>query len=94
MPRHPRAAEHLNREKLDNTLRSEGIRLFTGVHVSGHLSQQDHRYFLELVKPDKVFPTHSDFKKAMDLLPVMKTLGYKHDDLVLLSEGDSHEMKA
>lgn len=84
----------LNREKLDNTLRSEGVRLFTGIHVSGHLAQQDHRYFLELVAPEKVFPTHSDFKKAMDLLPVMKQLGYSHEDLILLSEGDSHEFKA
>jgi ribonuclease J len=83
----------LNREKLDNTLRSEGVRLFTGVHVSGHLSQQDHRYFIELVKPEKVIPTHSDFKKAMDLMPVLKQLGYAHEDLVLLGEGDSTEIK-
>ena len=79
----------LNREKLDNTLRSEGVKLFTGIHVSGHLSQADHRFFLELVEPEKVIPTHSDFKKAMDLLPVMKKLGYDHEDLILLGEGDS-----
>ena len=82
----------LNREKLDNTLRSEGVRLFTGVHVSGHLSQTDHRFFFELVKPEKIIPTHSDFKKAMDLMPVIKKLGYAHEDLILLSEGDTQDI--
>lgn len=82
----------LNREKLDNTLRSEGVRLFTGVHVSGHLSQQDHRYFLELVRPEKIFPTHSDFTKALELGKVAQQIGYDRDDVILLKEGDEHAL--
>ena len=79
-----------NRAKLEHALEDRNVRIFKDVHVSGHLSQEDHRFLFELVRPDIVIPTHSDFEQARAIMPMMRRLGYRDEQFVLLSEGEHY----
>lgn len=60
----------IRREILEEKLKKRKLRLFTHVHASGHASREDHRYFLELLKPQNVIPTHGN----PDMLEAQKEL--------------------
>jgi len=80
-----------NREKLEHELRSKNVRLFKDVHVSGHLAAEDHRYFLELIKPEHILPTHSSIDKAQHMVGIAKKIGYQNGSVNILKEGDTAE---
>ena len=79
-----------NRERLESILKSHNVRLFKDVHVSGHLSQEDHRFFIELTQPKIILPTHSDIKNAKKLIPIVEKLGYDvKKQYKILKEGEN-----
>ncbi len=82
-----------NREKLEETLKENNVRLFKDVHVSGHLSQEDHRYFIELTRPKIILPTHSDIKTAKKLIPIIEKLGYTKKQYKILKEGEQTDIE-
>jgi ribonuclease J len=78
-----------NREALEKSLREGNVRIFRDVHVSGHLSSEDHRYLFELTQPEIIVPTHSDHATAEIIWPVVEKMGYKREQFKLISEGES-----
>ncbi len=82
-----------NREKLEETLKENKVRLFKDVHVSGHLSQEDHRYFIELTQPKIILPTHSEIKTAKKLIPIIEKLGYNKKQYKILKEGENVDIE-
>jgi len=53
------------REILEDALKSKGVRIFKGAHVSGHGRKEDIRYLIKLLKPRHIIPNHAE-KPAMD----------------------------
>ncbi len=82
----PVETNEMNREKLERDLRAKGVRIFNHIHVSGHASREDHRDFIELVKPKHIIPSHAGYEKAHHLADLAEEMGYKKDKTVHLME--------
>ncbi|MBU0469952.1 MAG: MBL fold metallo-hydrolase [Nanoarchaeota archaeon] len=67
-----------NREKLEKTLRKDGVRIFKDVHVSGHGAREDHRDLIEMVTPDHIMPIHAEPEKGKMMAELAASLGYKN----------------
>ena len=65
------------RAKLDEKLRARGIRLFKGIHVSGHGGREDMRELIQLLKPKNVIPSHSDKKVIEAFVNLAESMGYE-----------------
>ncbi len=65
-----------NREKLESTLKARNVRIFSGVHVSGHGAREDHRDLLELVRPRNIIPIHAEPAKGRMLAELAAQLGF------------------
>ncbi|MBS3126252.1 RNase J family beta-CASP ribonuclease [Candidatus Woesearchaeota archaeon] len=78
-----------NRARLEEELHRYKVRIFKGIHVSGHAAREDLRDLLNLVKPQHIIPAHGDksMHKAFAELAVEK--GYVVGKTVhLMSNGD------
>jgi len=77
-----------NREKLDADLKKKHVRLFTGVHVSGHAFREDLRDLISLIRPEIVIPTHGDRRNLEALKELAIEIGYKHDKIRILRNNE------
>lgn len=77
-----------NREHLMKKLKSQKLRVFDGVHVSGHASKEDIRLLLQTIKPKKVIPNHGIPKMTEAFIDIAREEGYKSQDILNLREGD------
>jgi ribonuclease J len=77
----------INREKLDKALKDKKIRLFTGVHVSGHAYREDNRDLIHLLKPENIIPTHAHVKNLEAMKELCMEMGYKSDKVHILHNG-------
>jgi ribonuclease J len=66
-----------NKEKMDKRLKSEKVRIFDGVHVSGHGGREDARDLIEMLSPEHVIPSHGELEKTVPMAELAKELGYK-----------------
>ncbi len=78
----------VNREKLEKELSKYKVRIFRGVHVSGHAGREDLRDLVELVKPEFVMPAHGNEKKSLAMKDLCIQLGLKSDKIRILKDGD------
>jgi len=76
-----------NREALEADLRKRRVRIFTDIHVSGHGAREDHREFVELLRPQHVFPAHGTPKLSQGFVDLALELGYKENKIHLLAPG-------
>ncbi len=67
-----------NREKLEKTLRRDGVRIFRDVHVSGHAAREDHRDLLEMIRPQHIIPIHAEPEKGKMIAELALQLGMKN----------------
>jgi ribonuclease J len=74
----PVEINRLNREKLEKSLRKEGVRIFRDVHVSGHGAREDHRDLIELIRPKHIMPIHAEPEKGQMMAELAESLGYKN----------------
>ncbi|MFH1503500.1 MAG: MBL fold metallo-hydrolase RNA specificity domain-containing protein [Candidatus Diapherotrites archaeon] len=73
------------REKMDNKLRKQGVRLQTDVHVSGHGGREDLRDLIDMLKPQHIIPAHGSLQQETPLIELAGELGYKFQDNAHLS---------
>ena len=66
-----------NRDILERKLRSNGVRIFRDIHVSGHAAREDHRDLIEMLKPKHIIPSHGDPGKAKAMVELAEEMGYK-----------------
>src|SRR3989344_657411 len=66
-----------NREHLEKLLRQRHVRIFTGIHQSGHASREDHRAMINMLKPKNIIPTHGDRTITKGLETLAEEMGYK-----------------
>jgi ribonuclease J len=77
-----------NREKLDNKLRKNGVRLFNNVHVSGHAGREDLRDFINMINPEHIIPSHGGHDKTIHLMNLALEMGWKPRNVHLMNDKD------
>jgi ribonuclease J len=65
-----------NRQALEAKLKQRGVRMFKDIHSSGHLSREDHRDFINVLKPKHVIPCQGDVAKLTPLAELCVEMGY------------------
>ncbi len=83
----PTEENQKNREKLENSLMSKGVRIFRDIHVSGHAAREDHRDLINMVKPKHVIPAHGDPVMRAALAELAYEMGYKEQNVHLVKDG-------
>lgn len=66
-----------DREKLENNLKSKGVRLFLNIHASGHPHAEDNLELMKLVKAEHVIPAHGDHKVVEPGAKIAESIGYE-----------------
>jgi ribonuclease J len=82
-----------NRAVLEEKLQDKGARIFTDIHVSGHSAREDLRDFIEMVRPRNIIPTHGEPGMLAGLADLAYQIGYKHDQVHLLFNGQRMKVK-
>ncbi|MBW2977804.1 RNase J family beta-CASP ribonuclease [Candidatus Woesearchaeota archaeon] len=72
-----------NREKLENSLKNKGVRIFRDVHVSGHAAREDLRDLINMVKPKHIIPAHGEPQMKEALADLASEMGYKPENIHL-----------
>lgn len=82
----PTATNRANRELLEKRLEQYGVRIFRGIHVSGHAAREDSRDLIGFLKPKHIFPSHGDLKMTSGMVNLATDMGYKLNENI-------HQMK-
>lgn len=67
---------------------------FSGVHVSGHASQEELKLMLSLVRPKYFVPVHGEYRMLVHHARLAESLGITSDRIFLLDVGDRLQMDA
>ncbi|TFH02036.1 MAG: ribonuclease J [Candidatus Thorarchaeota archaeon] len=90
----PAPVNAANRAHLEKQLKSHGVRIFKDIHVSGHASREDHRDFINILKPETYIPTHGGMDKLGSAIDLAVEMGYKFgENAILLQDGQTLEVK-
>jgi len=66
----------------------------SGVHVSGHASQEDLRMMLNLVRPQYFVPVHGEYRHQHIHRRLARDAGIPEEDIFILENGDVLEIDA
>jgi ribonuclease J len=58
------------------------------VHVSGHASQEELKFFLNLVQPDWFIPVHGEYRMLSHHAQLARTVGVADDHVLVCEDGD------
>ena len=75
------------REKLENQLKTYGVRIFKRIHVSGHAAREDLRDLINMIKPKHIIPAHANPGKSDALIDLAKEMGYTDKQIHHLKNG-------
>lgn len=73
----PNPTNVANRNLLERRLKSNGARIFTNAHVSGHAGREDHRDFIRMLNPMHIIPSHGDLAMLASYTELAEEEGYK-----------------
>jgi len=65
-----------NRDILEYKLGQLDVRIFKGIHVSGHASREDQRDLINTVMPEHLIPAHGELQMTTALSNLAGTMGY------------------
>ncbi|MFB6145285.1 MAG: RNase J family beta-CASP ribonuclease [Candidatus Nanohaloarchaea archaeon] len=82
----PTPLTQANRYSLEKKLKDKGVRLYQNVHTSGHAMKEDHRDFIQYLKPENIVPSHGDIKKLGAYVELAREEGYTLEEDVFISE--------
>lgn len=81
------------RARLEELLAKQGIHMFTGVHVSGHCSREDMKQFIQMTKPEKIIPIHSEPQITERFIQLCEDMGYKKGkNAIIMKNGETIEV--
>lgn len=84
----PSPVNYATRYVLETKLKSFGVNIFNGLHVSGHAAREDHRYLLKLLKPEHIIPCHGDIVMRSGYAVLAAEEGYEiNKDVHMLMNG-------
>ncbi len=73
----PTSTNRANREALEKKLEAKGVRIFRGIHVSGHAAREDSRDLIGFVRPKHIIPSHGDLKLTAGMVNLATEMGYE-----------------
>ena len=73
----PNPTNAANRHIMERRLRTQGARIFSEAHVSGHAGREDHREFLRMLKPQHIIPAHGDLSMLSAYGELAEEEGYR-----------------
>ncbi|MDP2907545.1 MAG: RNase J family beta-CASP ribonuclease [Nanoarchaeota archaeon] len=65
-----------HREALERKLKSERVRIFSNIHVSGHAGREDLRDLIKMTNPEHIIPAHGEKQMLESLGELTTELGY------------------
>jgi len=78
------------RHQAEKLLRMQGARIYTDIHVSGHMGGDEHYDLLDWLQPEQVIPAHQTAAVRSQYIDMAESVGYKQGrDAHLLRNGDS-----
>ncbi len=77
-----------NKKRLDDALKARHVRLFSDIHVSGHGAREDHRDFLNMLKPKNIIPTHGVPAALAAFKNLAEEVGYTPDKIRIVVNGE------
>ncbi len=77
-----------NRQRLEGKLQAKHVRIFTDIHVSGHGAREDHRDFLNTLKPKNIIPTHGEIKALGAFKELAEEVGYRPEQIRIVVNGE------
>ena len=66
-----------NKENMDKRFRKTGVRIFDGVHVSGHAGREDLRDLISILNPENIIPSHGSTQQLSPLIELAREMGYR-----------------
>jgi ribonuclease J len=84
----PTEMNYNNRNRMEQKLKSFGVRIFKDIHVSGHAAREDLRDLINLVKPKNIIPAHGNFRMTTALVDLARDMGYESENIHLLQNGE------
>ena len=80
--------EH-DREVLERELLKFGVRMFKGIHVSGHGAREDMRDLIKMLNPEHLIPAHSEENTMNAFAELAKEMGFiDNKSLHLIKSGE------
>jgi ribonuclease J len=73
----PNPTNAANRHIMERRLKSNGARIYSNAHVSGHAGREDHRDFLRMLKPKHIIPAHGDLSMLCAYGELAEEEGYR-----------------
>ncbi len=73
-----------NRAVLEKLLLDKKVRIFRGVHQSGHGAREDHRELIQMLQPEYILPSHADTDKKEALRELAVEMGYSESKVPIL----------
>ncbi|RIK30058.1 MAG: ribonuclease J [Chloroflexi bacterium] len=88
-----------NEEMINKTLNNlfrEGATVyydrFLDVHVSGHASQEEQKWMINLVRPKFFIPVHGEYRHLVMHARLAQELGYRRENIFIVENGDVVEL--
>jgi ribonuclease J len=82
----PTPVNKANRHQLEQKLEEKGVRLYPGIHTTGHAHREDHRDFINFLEPENIIPSHGNIQKLGDYVELAREEGYSLGEDVYISE--------
>jgi ribonuclease J len=82
----PTPQTEANRHALEKKLGDQGVRLYKGIHTTGHAHKEDHRDFITFLDPENIVPSHGNIHKLGSYVELAREEGYTLEEDVFLSE--------
>ncbi|MFC7210375.1 RNase J family beta-CASP ribonuclease [Natronoarchaeum sp. GCM10025321] len=73
----PEPTNEGQRYQAEKLLGMQGARIYSDIHVSGHLRQEGHYKMLDALQPQHVIPAHQDMKGYSGYVDLASSQGYK-----------------
>ncbi|WP_254769331.1 ribonuclease J [Salinilacihabitans rarus] len=85
----PEPTNEGQRYQAEKLLGMQGARVYSDIHVSGHLRQEGHYEMLDALQPQHIIPAHQDLKGFSGYVDLASEQGYALDrDLHVTSNGN------
>ncbi|MGN0131976.1 MAG: ribonuclease J [Lachnospiraceae bacterium] len=90
---HPIPGNEKAVSKVINELYAKGAEvIFQDAHVSGHACREEIKLLYTLVRPKYAIPVHGEYRHLKAQASLAKELGYRSEDIFILSSGDVLEL--
>ncbi|MFW6448677.1 MAG: RNase J family beta-CASP ribonuclease [Halobacteriota archaeon] len=89
----PEPTNEGQRYQSERLLQMQGARIYSDIHVSGHLRQEDHYRMLDALQPQHIIPAHRDLQGAAPYVDLAENEGYRMGrDLHISRNGHMHTL--